>query len=262
MNFLLITNTAIIKQIFTLVTKKLNIKLDITNSANIDKKYDVIVLEDSFINDISLVSNYAKKIGLIGKDKSNNIENIDFLISKPFLPSTLLLILQEQLDNLKTVTVQNNDNKSDEDKEVSESLDFIDTLVEDISTSIIDESDESIVSSAFVKDGGILDSSELSKIQNMLDYSDNDKADVSGNVFEENENITSDEWIDLADIIDKAIDEVREYKFNVKEPIRLTLNDYSMKEIEPLLNKLDQSIIDALVSGEEISLKLKVGTSS
>ena len=31
-----------------------------------------------------------------------------------------------------------------------------------------------------------------------------------------------------------------------------------MQELSPLLNKLDQNILDALTNGEEISLQLKV----
>jgi hypothetical protein len=93
----------------------------------------------------------------------------------------------------------------------------------------------------------------LSKIQDILD--DDTLHTTQKTTINE---LDEDDWVDLSDIIDKAIDEVREYQFNLREPIKLRLNDYSLNEVSTLLNKLDQNIIDALVDGEEITLKLKV----
>ena len=72
-----------------------------------------------------------------------------------------------------------------------------------------------------------------------------------------------DEWMDLSSIIDQAIDEVNTVseiysKFDNK-PIKVLLNNYELDELTPLLNKLDQDIIDSLTDGYEINLQIKLG---
>ena len=69
--------------------------------------------------------------------------------------------------------------------------------------------------------------------------------------------------MDLSSIIDQAIDEVNTVseiysKFDNK-PIKVLLNNYELDELTPLLNKLDQDIIDSLTDGYEINLQIKLG---
>jgi hypothetical protein len=263
MNLLLISKTAIIKQIFNLVSKKINIKLTISDhflnetlQEQNNDKIDLIVIDDEILNENISAKTKAKRFGIITKNKNNLKEDCDFIISKPFLPSTLVKTLEEQIKILQNLFETQKEDKEKDDTEVSNSLDFIETLAEDISDEISEESDESIVSAAFVKDGGVLDTNELSKIQNMLDY--NEATTIDTKESKTAEPSDDDDWVDLSNIIDKAIDEVREYQFSANKPIKLILNKYSMQELSPLLNKLDQNIIDALTSGEEISLKLKL----
>ena len=275
MNLLLISKTAIIKQIFKLVTIKLEIELTVSEENTTDQNYDFIVIEDELLNDEFKTSSYCKKFGVISKNINNiKVEN-DFSIAKPFMPSTLLAKLEEQILSLlsssnTTDTKQEKvvhetileiqeekhepkENLTSKDiEEINDSEDFLDTLAQDISEEIIDENDESIVSTAVIEDGGILDNQELNKIQDILDFN-------SQNTFKlDEESLGDEDWLDLSDIIDKAIDEVREYQFKSNEPIKLVLNNYSMNELSPLLHKLDQKIIDSLTNGEEINLKLKI----
>ena len=260
MNLLLISKVPIVKQLFTLVSKKANFTISITDKCDTDKEFDLIIIDDELLDSEFPAKSHSKRVGIITKNKDIFSKKCDFIISKPFLPSVLMQILEEQIKLLNVVDKKEATTPvNEEDSTTSDAVNFIETLVEDISDEIMEETDESIVPTAFVENGGILDSNELSKIQNML----NNDTDVEPQSNEVSNNVTQtieedEDWIDLSNIIDKAIEEVREYKFNVKEPIKLTLNEYSMKELSPLLNKLDQNIIDSLTNGEEISLKLKV----
>jgi len=250
MKLLLISTTPIIKQIFNLVTSKLNIELTILDVNIVSSHFDIIVIEDTLFDDKFPTNDFTNKLGIVTKDKLSYQDDSDFILPKPFLPSLLLDTIKEQIHN---ITIPSKRSKTEEIVSIDEaeaSNAFLETLVEDISDEIIEESDESVVSSAFIDDGGILDTSELSKIQDILS---DDTDDTNNSNIDE-----VDDWVDLADIIDKAIDEVREYQFNVKEPIKLVLNDYSINEVSDLLNKLDQNIVDALVAGEEITLKMRV----
>jgi hypothetical protein len=247
MNLLLISKTPVIKQIFNLVSKKLDIDLTILEVNIVSKEFDIIVIEDTILDDQFPIQNFTKKFGIISKEIKTYENKSDFILQKPFLPSILMdTITKIQNDINNTIKIDNHD-------EIKSSEEFISSLVEDISSEIIEESDESVVSSGLISDGGILDSSELSKIQNILNDDDSQKNETIDDTTS-----SDDEWVTLSNIIDEAIDEAKEYQFNIKEPIKLILNDYSMNEVSTLLNKLDQNIIDALVNGEEITLKLKV----
>ncbi len=265
MTLLLISKTAIIKQIFNLVSIKLNIELTTLDICVVNKNYDLIIVEDVCLDDSFPTSDYTKSFGIITKEDIDNLG--DFVIPKPFLPSALLSILQKQIQLIEIPHGEVNKYSPTEEKgkdtEITDSLEFIETLADDICDEIVEESDESIVEGAFIKGGGVLDSKELSKIQNMLDY--DTAIDESINSSSNNDNTDNDDekdWIDLSNIIDKAIDEAREYKFDKDEPIKLMLNKYSMNEISPLLNKLGQNIVDELTNGKEITLKLKVEKSN
>lgn len=255
MNLLLISKTAIIKQIFNLVSSKLDVTLSISDINISHKMFDIIIIEDDLLDDKFPLKEYAKRLGIITKNSHKYANNANFTLPKPFLPSALLEILKEQKDALSK-EIEDNKSIIEEDNtlvedEIDDTIDYIQTLANDITQEIDDENDESIVNGAFVQDGGILDPSELSKIEDILtNTSDN-------TIIQEDEN-EADEWMDLSQIIDDAIEEVSVYKFDGKSPIKLILNEFNMNEISPLLNKLDQNIIDSLTNGEEITLKLKV----
>jgi hypothetical protein len=237
MNMLLISKTDIIKQIIKLVASKLNLELTILDVNIVSSKFDIIIIEDSLFDDNFPTKNFANKLGIITKN-TNLFKNIsDFILPKPFLPSLLFETLNEQIKLIKMKPknlTKNNKN-------------IANTLTKDIANEVTEKTDESIITGAFMPKGGILDPNELSKIQNMLETNKNKKT-IS----------QDDEWVDLANVIDKAINEVKDYQFKTKEPIELILNNYSINEISGLLNKLDQDIVDALINGKEITLKLKV----
>jgi len=265
-SLILVSKKPIIVQIFTLVCKKLNIQLEVLNEVQIDHKVDIIVIDNDFIDDrFDIVKSYAKLMGAISKEKLSFGSANDFIIPLPFLPSSLENILETQLDilqkriNSKTyisnVEVSNEITESVNEEEPA--VEYLESLADDIALDMSEENDDSIVALAALNNGGVLDSKELSNIQNIMTSTKNiQKEDFDANKGE-------DEWMDLSSIIDQAIDEVNTvsdiYSKFENKPIKILLNNFELDELTPLLNKLDQDIIDSLTEGYEINLQIKLG---
>ncbi|MCK5294550.1 MAG: hypothetical protein KAJ49_07860 [Arcobacteraceae bacterium] len=253
-SIILISKTNIINQIFTLVSKKLSIDLKIVTSDEVLTKVDLILVDDEFKNnEILKYKSYCKKLVLI-TNKDTECNNFDTILKKPFLPSQLQQFLQnikldDTIPNIETAST----NEQDED------IDNLVSFVADMSDEDIicneDEyseslEDETLVTKEELGHGGVLDKEELSKLFDLISDEDTEH---SSNV-----NMDENDWVDLGDIIDKAIDDVNQYEFDDTKPIKLILNKYSMKELSPLFKKLDQNIIDKLIDGKEISLQLRL----
>lgn len=267
-SLILVSKKPIIIQIFTLVCKKINIKLEVLDEVQIDHKVDIIIIDSDFIDDrFDIVKSYAKIMGAISKEQLPFGSANDFIIPLPFLPSSLEEILENQLDILKKRTnaktyitnVEVDDEIEESYVEVEPAVEYLESLADDIAFDMEEENDDSIVPLAALNQGGILDTRELSNIQNIMSSSSN----VRKEDFDEDK--IEDEWMDLSSIIDQAIDEVNTVseiysKFDNK-PIKVLLNNYELDELTPLLNKLDQDIIDSLTDGYEINLQIKLGQS-
>ena len=132
----LITNTSIVSKIFTLIANQLNLKIEIANSIENIKQSDIVILDEEFVNNINIstAKNLShNKVAIISKNIPMN-NDIDFTIPRPFLPSTLSQILEEEIVLEKVEILSEQDN----------AIDYLDTLVDDISEDIC-ESDESII---------------------------------------------------------------------------------------------------------------------
>ena len=255
MKLLLLSKTPIIIQIFKLICVKLELEYKNDISKKIQEKYDLIVLDEEYIvKDFSAIKQYARRIGIISKDKLSTDTASDFEITRPFLPKQLNDILEEQMVFLKNEVLE--EMKQEEESMKDESLVNIDELnsyVDSIADYIVDDidndNDESIVSFSSLNEGGVLDSSELSKInQILLDSSVEDAYELDQR-----------EWKDLSDVIDEALNEVKEYEFSdSNKSIDLILNQYNLDELSPLFSKVDQSIIDRLTRGESIDIRLSL----
>ena len=266
-SLILVSRKPIIIQIFTLVCKKLNISLEVLPEVQIDHKVDIIIIDNDFIDDrFDIIKSYAKLMGAISKKELPFGSANDFIVPLPFLPSSLEQILEKQLEILNTrkntKTYISNVEVEDEEyeepiDEMEPAVDYLESLADDIAFDMEEENDDSIVSLSALNNGGILDTKELSNIQNIITSSNNvKKEDFDADKVE-------DEWMDLSSIIDQAIDEVNTVseiysKFDNK-PIKVLLNNYELEELTPLLNKLDQDIIDSLTDGYEINLQIKLG---
>lgn len=275
---ILISKTPIVIKIFTLVCKKLTIRLEVLKEAQIDHKVDITIVDKDLIDDrFNILKTYSKVIGAISnKELSFEMAN-DFLIPLPFLPSTLENILDEQLkiirkkENSKTYisTIQSTDiEKVNEqipqysNEELEPAIDYLENLAEGIAQNVKGESDDSIVSiSSIENQGGILDIDELSKIEDIFNI--NTKAEESSQKEFSKDEGTDDQWHDLSSIIDDAINEVNTtsniYDRLDNKPIKILLNNYSLSELSPLLNMLDQDIINTLTDGYEVTVQLKLG---
>lgn len=275
---ILISKTPIVIQIFTLICKKLSIKLEVLKEAQIDHKVDITIVDKDLIDDrFNILKTYSKVIGAISnKELSFEMAN-DFLIPLPFLPSTLEKILDEQLqkirkkENSKTYISTIESNEVDEiNQQISQSandeldpaIDYLENLADGIANNVIGETDDSIVSASSIDEqGGILDLSELSKIEDI--FSTESKTSDSGNKEFAKDEDNNDQWHDLSSIIDDAINEVNAtsniYDKLDNKPIKILLNNYSLTELTPLLNMLDQEIINTLTDGYEVTVQLKLG---
>lgn len=259
MKLLLICNTAIIEHIFTLVCNRLNIELIVQQTTDVKQVYDVIVVDQPFID--NSFKNLRKQATLTGAISAEDLPlDIlrDFLIPRPFLPTKLEILLKEQLEVLKSKPQIDNSTNfvSEKDSEVVSSIvDFINDDLEDLDNSEFeieedfkdDTEDESIVSLRSLHKGGVLDNSELDKINTIL------KDEPINNLEEE-------DWKDITKIIDEALDEVRDYEFDINEQniYHLFLNRYKIDEIKPLLTKLNQDLVNKLSKGETVDIKISL----
>lgn len=271
-SLVLISRKPIIIQIFTLVCKKLYVTLEVLPELQIDKKVDIIVVDTEFINDrFNIIKTYSKVIGAISKEELPFEIADDFIIPLPFLPSSLQTILETQIDILNkrmnakiyisNVEVEDTQNDliidTDKHNDTENAVEYLESLADDIASDMNEETDDSMVSISSLNQGGILDRSELSNIEDIINEKVNSDLE---NDFVELES-ESEDWLDLSSIIDKAIDEVNTVddvsNTEVIKPIKLLLNNYDIEELKPLLSMLDQNIIDSLTDGNEVNLQLK-----
>jgi hypothetical protein len=284
-NLILISRKPIVVQIFTLVCKKLHISLEVLDEPQIDHKVDIIIVDSDFISDrINIFKSYCKLVGAISKEELPYEIANDFLIPLPFLPSTLQNVLDEQLDILEkrerskvyvsNVEVpatdddneyleenQNNENSSkDFDERPELAVDYLEGLADNIATDMEEETDDSMVSITSVKNGGILDSKELSMIEDLINDSNEKKIEQMTQDIDENS--SEDQWQDLSSVIDQAIQEVNMLDDMESKPLIINMNKYELDQLKPLLNLLDQKTIDELAEGKDISMVLRLGTTS
>ena len=288
MNLLLISEASIIEHIFTLVCKRLEINLTIQKIHSLNADYDLIIVDQTFIDDkFNSLKPHTRKLGAISSEELSFDKSKDFVIPRPFLPTQLEAILIEQKQILK-----DEDEYEDEKSRLVATTPYVEPIVQtqpivhdDNDDSVIivpivdyvetaldqevlrnskniepvigeyDEEDESIVSLNAMNLGGVLDSNELNKIADIL------REDTIQNEI----NLEKNDWQDINSIIDDALAEVREYEFDLKQqqvqsvkPYELILSNFNINELRPLLEKLDQTIIDRISAGEIVDVKISL----
>ena len=280
MNLLLVCETTIIEHIFTLVCKRLNIKLTTQRNTNITQKFDLIVIDQNFVDDkFNLIKQYSRKLGAISSEELPFDKARDFIIPRPFLPTKLEAMIIEQIKYIKEEKEEESSNNRisfaknsyEEDEEVTVPVvKYIDSLDEKEKEYVqvkeskshnqntydeddYEDEDESIVHLQTLKTGGILDHGELSKINDIL-REDNIQNEI---------NLEKSDWKDISAIIDDALAEVKEYEFDLTQavpvkPYNLILSNFSINELRPLLEKFDQTVIDKLSSGETVNVKMSL----
>ncbi len=252
MNLVLITNTQIVVKIFSLVCKKLDLNLSIRNNLDIKEDVEIIVVDEEFINDdFNKLKVHTKKLGAITAEELSFDKSRDFIITRPFLPAKLAEILKDEIEYIKedSTTHQDIRNSINEEEVITN---YVESLADDVAYDIQEDNDESIVTIASLNSGGVLDNLELHKISDIL-HDD----DIQNQVVVEKQ-----DWKDISEIIDDALNEVKEYEFSMDydtskpEPIRLLLNNYNIDELRPFLQKFDQNVIDRLSNGEDVDVTL------
>lgn len=259
MKLLLICNTPIIEHIFSLVCKRLNILLTVQKTNNVSQRYDFIIIDQPFLdNNFSKIKKLSSRLGVISAEELSFDKPRDFLIPRPFLPTKLEAILKEELsffkeDQINISTPPNFVEDSEDYEIVTPITDFInegldDEFFETILDDDISEEDESIISLSALKQGGVLDTKELNKINIFLKDNDTNK-----------NSLDESDWKDIGEIIDDALEEVKDYEFDLNtNKYSLILNKFKIEELKPLLSKLDQSLIDRLAKGESIDINISI----
>ena len=227
MTILLICDASIIEHIFTLVCKRLHINLTIQKTNSVNDNYDLIIIDQSFIDDkFNAIKQFSNKLGAISSEELPFEKSRDFIIPRPFLPTKLETIILEQIKYIKEEKEEENNNKrisfskssyEEEDNDVTVPVvHYIDSLKEDqedfkrVSRKFeeedddYEEEDESIVHLQTLKSSGILDFGELNKINDIL-REDNIQNEI---------NLEKNDWKDISSIIDDALEEVKEYEFD------------------------------------------------
>ena len=269
MNLLLICETAIIEHIFTLVCKRINVNLTVQKNNIVSEKYDIIIVDQSHIDDkFNVFKQHSKKLGAISSEELSFDKSRDFIIPRPFLPTKLESLILEQMKiiqedeeyekNRKITVPTFSSYDEDEDDLIVPVIDYVKTMDEKPLISNeddefnFDEEDESIISLSKLNSGGVLDSSELTKINDIL------REDSIQNEI----NLEKNDWKDINAIIDDALAEVKEYEFDLQQtptkPYNLILSNFNINELRPLLEKFDQSVIDRLSSGETVDVRISL----
>lgn len=258
MTILLICDASIIEHIFTLVCKRLHINLTIQKTNSVNENYDLIIIDQSFIDDkFNTIKQFSNKLGAISSEELPFDKSRDFIIPRPFLPTKLETILIEQIEYIKEEKEKEREfnskssyNDYSEDEEVI--IPITKKYVESLDDDFVSEDDESIVNTGNLHMGGILDNRELNKINDIL------REEIIQNEI----NLEKSDWKDIAAIIDDALDEVKEYEFDLTQtPIKsynLILSNFHINELRPLLEKFDQTVIDKLSSGESVDIRLSL----
>jgi hypothetical protein len=249
----LISKNPIISKIFTLVLKKLSFELNVYENDNIETQFSYIIVDDEVEVDTNKITLLSNKLILLSN--SNEIkQEYSFFIKKPFLPSSLQKELEHILDESSKIQISKKP-QFKEDIEIKDEVEIqnmenLNKLVDNVLDGLedIESEDDLVIEKSTLSHGGVLDQDELSKLNSIL----HDQKNVV--IDDENQ----DEWIELSQIIDKAIDDFEAVEFNAIKPINLLINKNNLNELKPLLKKLNQEIIDSLVDGEEITIKLKL----
>ena len=265
---LLICDTTIIEHIFALVCKKMNIDLTIQKSTIVNEEYDFIIVDQAFIDDnFNNYKQYTKRLGAISSEELSFSKARDFIVPRPFLPTKLEAILNEQIETLyddelnysRRASVYNNFEEEDKTFIIQKNSILNDNIFN--SDNVVDKEmnddefafiDESLVNISSLNNGGILDNKELNKINNIL------KEEKIQNEIE----LEKSDWKDISSIIDDALEEVREYEFdlvhNDTKIYNLVLNKFDIEELKPFLEKFNQNVINRLVSGEVVDVKISL----
>lgn len=265
---LLICDTIIIEHIFALVCKKMNIDLTIQKSTIVNEEYDFIIVDQAFIDDnFNNYKQYTKRLGAISSEELSFSKARDFIVPRPFLPTKLEAILNEQIETLyddelnysRRASVYNNFEEEDKTFIIQKNSILNDNIFN--SDNVVDKEmnddefafiDESLVNISSLNNGGILDNNELNKINNIL------KEEKIQNEIE----LEKSDWKDISSIIDDALEEVREYEFdlvhNDTKIYNLVLNKFDIEELKPFLEKFNQNVINRLVSGEVVDVKISL----
>lgn len=270
MEILLISKTPIVIQIFKLISKKLDVELEIQDDIDIEGSYDIIVVDQEFIDaEFNTLKPLCIKLGAISSKELSFDKMRDFLVTRPFLPMQLQKIITEEIKEVEKIKKEREKEqvveKVEEKQPLSKEAEYVKSLAENIADGI-DDIDEEFEVDNFNEEGGVLDNQEISKIKNIL--GSNALEAQSLETVESNSDRDNDDFADLADIIDRSLDDFSEADLYGDEDeeeqsssegemvFPICLNNHTIEDVKPFLKKLDKNILGLVGSGKRVKLEL------
>lgn len=254
-NVALISNNEIINKIFTLIANKLLINLKIHKTIDIVQNVDLIIVDDFFLSDNSTRLNLNCNKLVILKNDNAPEDNFDFVIEKPFLPSSLIIRMEMILESItdinhsqKIVCKRSEHQHKDMNNDLTQ---FITNMIDEIDETNNYKHEDLIIKKEQLAHGGILDKNELRRLKNMvadtIDYSESLSSKTNENDLAE-----------LSHLIDQTIENLDINNLRKNNEINLTLNTNLLNEISPFLAKINKDLLVDLQSGDEIAIRLRL----
>ena len=261
----LISDTKIVQKIFYLLSVKMRFQLNIISNFDENLNCDILIVDENFINDkFNFLKRHTKRLGAISSVELGFNKAKDFTISRPFLPTELEDVIQENFNNIDSSSKFVYQKESImfepviefEHKSTKPQNDLLESLADEVAQDINDKNDESVVSARIDRKDGILDQNELAKIKKILEsHEKSPEEDVSDAI---DEALNAQENIyEISEIIDKTIDELKE-KAAKQKNIKISLEPNELEELQPLLEKLDKTSLQELANGAGLEIHLKI----
>ncbi len=288
MNLLLINKNPVVSRMLKLSAPKAGFEVEeCDNVYELPKgEFDVIFIDDemydeNFLKEIKRNIEF-KQIGLITSSKDEHIEGFDFTLTKPFLPTDLIELLrgvkgkiefmkkeeietdlekkiakieEKQKEKVEEETPLNiltlNEVPELEDKKIEDNLPQV---KEEIVEFEEEEEEEPFISESEIEERGILDRSELEKVQGLLEEE---------KLLAEEEKTIEEIQEDTQDNVEEEVEEkkpsilkkVEEYQKEKKDkPQKPEFKDE--EKIKALMGVLDLYSIRELLDGMEITIKI------
>jgi hypothetical protein len=165
MKILLLTNSDIVSKIIKLSLESLNIESKIVHDINDLESADILLVDDKFKDiNFNIMNNFSSSIGIITDDTTLKLDANHFIINRPFLPSSFIKIIKE---NIKLINRENCIVTNSFDDESIVKIDSLDAL-----TSPLNQDEIISLKDILIKDHAIdevIEDENISELDEIID---------------------------------------------------------------------------------------------
>ena len=287
MKLLLINKNPVVSRMLKLSAPKAGFEVEeCDNVYNLPSgEVDVVFIDDemydeNFLKEIRKNINFSQ-IGLITTSKDEQIEGFDFTLTKPFLPTDLIELLRglkskiayikeyvqedkeeivqkEEKEETPTDILSLNEIPEIEDKKIEGNLPEPLEVEESVKREEIVEFEEEDEEEPFIpadelKESGVLDKSELEKVQELLEEEKPQDILTKEEAIEESEIQKEEKKEEIEEQKEPAIlEKLQNYKKEEPKPQSMS----SEEKIRALMGALDLYTIRELLDGMEVTIKI------